>query len=290
MSTEVSNSSSIKHVGQAIRIGTALMLSLAMLSGCSKKPGGQVVAVVNAEDITQQELRAEAEAAGVPAGQDIQSFAPATLDRVIQRNLLADYAKSKNLDRGPEFVSRRRQMEQALLANLAMKQIVSSIGVPSRAEVSAFIAKNPSLFADRLSLTLDQVRFPAPSDPKQIKALASLGSLDAVLAKLKADGVPAARGTTAVDTGTIEASVSQQLTALPNGKLFDLTVNGVTYISTVIGRAPKVSPSSTWSAAAAGALQRERAQKTLTDEMAKLRAAAKIQYDPAFKPAAAAAK
>ena len=270
--------------GRIIWLGTALSLSLALLAGCEKKPGGQVAAVVNSEDITQQELRTEAEASGVQPGADFQSYAPAMLDRVIQRNLLAGYAKDKNLDRGPEFVARRRQMEQALLANIAMRQIVTSLGTPAPADVKGFIDKNPALFAQRQKLTLDQVRFPAPSDVKQIKALTSLGTIDAVLAKLRADNVPAARGNTGVDTGTLESSVARQMTALPNGQLFDLTINGVTFISAITGRTPAAAPSSTWSAPATAAFQRERAQKALADAMAKMRASAKIQYDPAFKP------
>lgn len=275
----------VKPRAAAMWTGAALSLSLALLGGCSKKPGGQVAAVVNSEDITQQELRTEAEAAGVQPGQDFQSYAPAMLDRVIQRNLLADYAKDKNLDRGPEFVARRRQMEQALLANLAMKQIVTSLGAPSPADVKKFIADNPALYANRQKLTLDQVRFAAPGDVAQIKALTSLGSIDAIYAKLRADNVPAARGTTAVDTGTLESSVARQMTALPNGQPFDLTINGVTFISAITGRTPTVAPAANWTAPATAALQRERAQKALADAMTKMRASAKIQYDPAFKPA-----
>ena len=271
--------------GRSVRIATAMSLSLLLLAGCDKKPGGQVAAVVNSEEITQQELRTEAEASGVQPGQDFQSYAPAMLDRVIQRNLLAGYAKDKNLDRGPDFVARRRQMEQALLANMAMRQIVTSLGAPSPADVKGFIQNNPALFAGRVRLTLDQVRFPAPTDVKQIKALAALGSIDAVLAKLRADNVPAARGTPTLDTGTLESGVARQIVALPNGQLFDLTMNGVTFISAITGRTPAAAPSSSWSGPAAAAFQRERAQKALAEAMAKMRAGAKIQYDPAFKPA-----
>lgn len=273
------------------RIGVAA-LALAMLAGCDKKPGGQVVAVVNSEEITQQELRAEADAAGVPADRDLQSFAPAILNRVIERNLLADYARDQGLDRGPEYVARRRQLEQSLLATLGLRKLAGANAVPTPAEVQAFIRQNPATFAGRQKLTLDQIRFATPDSPERIKELTNLGSLDAIQARLRADKVPAARGTTSFDTGTVESQVAKQIAALPNGQIFDLSANGVTFISAITARAPAATPPTSWTPQATAMLRNERSRKALVDAMAKLRADAKIEYDPAFRPkdAPAAAK
>lgn len=255
-----------------------------LLAGCQKKPGGQVVAVVGSEEVTQPELRAEADAAGVPAGTEAQSYAPAMLDRVIQRNLLADYARDQNLDRGPEYVARRRQLEQSLLANLALKKIAGALPAPTPGEVQAFISANPALFGSRAKIALDQVRFPAPADVAQIKALTGLGSIDAIVAKLGADRVPNARGRAALDTGTVEPMVARQIAALPNGQLFDLTVKGETFISAIVGREPTTTPPASWTQPATAMLQRERVQKAVIAQMAKLRSGAKITYDPAYQP------
>lgn len=264
----------------------AALLAATLLAGCDKKPGGQVVAVVDSEEITQQELRAEAEAAGLPPGQDLQSFAPAVLNRVIERNLLADYARDQGLDRGPEYVGRRRQIEQSLLATLALRKLAGAQGAPTPAEVQAFIGRNPAVFARRERLSLDQIRFPTPADPTQVKALAALGSLGAIEAKLRENRTPAARGTTTLDTGTVESGVARQIAALPNGQIFDLSANGATFISAITGRTPAVAPQAGWTRQANAMLRRERTQKSLVEAMNKLRADAKIEYDPAFKPAA----
>lgn len=284
----MSAASGVSHDLRPRRVAIALAVSVLLLGGCGKKPGGQVVAVVNSEEITQQELRAEADAAGVPPGQDVAVYAPAILDRIIQRNLLASYAHDQGLDRGPEYVARRRQLEQALLANLSLRKIAEPAGSPSAAEVQAFIAQNPALYARREKLTLDQVRFPTPKDTRQIKTLAALGSIDAIEAKLRADNVPSARGVSAIDTGAVESAVARQVSALKNGEVFDLSVNGTTFISTITARTDVPTSSATWTAPAANLLKRERMQKTVADAMTKMRASAKIEYDPAFKPAAAA--
>lgn len=263
----------------------ALAAALATgLTGCAKKPGGQVVAVIGSDEVTEQELRTEAEAAGVPANQNFSGYAPAILDRVIQRDLLADYAKDQKLNRGPEFVARRQQIEQALLANLGTQQLLRRLPPPTSSDIAAFIQANPQMFKDRQRLTMDQVRFASPSVPDEIKALTKLGSIGAIMAKLAAQNTPAVRGAATLDTGMIDPAVARQIVALPNGRVFDISNNGTTYISAITGRAPIAVPESAWSAAAGAAFQRERAQKTVSDEIKALRANTKIQFAPGYAP------
>lgn len=257
-----------------------------LLTACEKKVGGQVVAVVNDEEITQQELRAEAEAAQIPVGQDIRKVGPGILQRVVERNLLADYAREQGLDRGPEYVARRRQLEQTLLASLAMRKIIGTPAKPTEADVTRFINTQPTIFAQRQRLTLDQVRFPTPADPKQVQELTKLGSVAAVEARLKSQGVNVQRGQPVLDTASVAPMIAKQIVALPNGELFDFSTNGASFISTITGRAAAATPSATWNAPATEAVRRERADQALKTAMDKLRAGAKIEYDPAFKPQA----
>jgi EpsD family peptidyl-prolyl cis-trans isomerase len=258
-------------------------LTLVLLGGCQKKPGGQVIAVVNSEEITQSEVRAEADAAGIPAGQDFQAYAPVILERVIDRNLLADYARKQGLDRGPEYVARRRALEQTLLAQLGMRKLVGTPAAPSAADIQSFIRSNPAVFANRQKLALDQIRFATPTDPTKVKEYTALGSMSAIEAKLKADGTPMARGTAALDTGAVDPIVARQVAGLPDGQVFDLSTNGTTFISSITGRVNVATPPETWQRPATAILQRQRLQKSVADSMANLRKDAKVQYDPAFR-------
>lgn len=266
----------------------ALVLAIAgvvVLGGCGKKPGGQVVAVVNGEEITQQELRTEADGAQIPANQDVRQYGPAIVARLVDRNLLAGYARDQGLDRGPEYIARRRQLEQSLLATLAIRKIVGTPAKPSEAEIARYIAAQPTIFAGRETLALDQVRFPTPSDPRRVQALTKLGSIDAITAQLKADGITAARDKPTLDTASVAPSVARQIVVLKNGELFDFSINGTSFISTIVGRTAAAAPRSTWQAAASEAVRREKSDQLLKDAMAKLRTTAKVDYDPAFKPA-----
>jgi peptidyl-prolyl cis-trans isomerase C len=280
------NSVEKRGAGSAWRGAVALsaVAALLVLGGCDKKPGGQVVAVVGNEEITQQELRAEAMTAAPGTAQDFEAAAPALLQRVIERNLLAEYARDQGLDRGPEYVARRRQLEQTLLASLAARKLAGEPKAPSEAEVRKFMADAPTWFAGRERLTLDQLSFPTPADQSQIKALTELNSVDAIFEKLRTDGVKVSRGRTVLDTGSIDPFVGKQIVALPNGEIFDLSTNGTTFIGTIVARAPNPTPADQAVQAASDALVRGKSGKTVSDKVAELRKAAKITYAPAYQP------
>jgi EpsD family peptidyl-prolyl cis-trans isomerase len=284
------NADSVLHQINHLRLAVTLsaLVSIAVLGGCDKKPGGQVVAVVDNEEITQQELRVEAETQvpGLPAGPLPEALSEAALQRVIDRNLLAQFARDQGLDRGPEYVARRRQLDQTLLATLAMRKLSGTPTAPTPAEVQQYINANPTLFAQRQRLNLDQIRFAAPKDPRQVQELTKLGTLEAIAQKLTADKVPFTRGATVFDTATVAPEVGKQIVALANGQVFDLSANGTTFISQITGRSPAATSPDSWTAPAAEAMKRDRLAKALSTSLDKLRKAAKINYDPAFKPKA----
>lgn len=272
--------------GSSWRSAVALsaVAALLVLGGCAKKPGGQVVAVVGNEEITQQELRAEALTAAPGASEDFEAAAPGLLQRVIERNLLAEYARDQGLDRGPEYVARRRQLEQTLLASLAARKIAGSPKPPTDAEVRKFMADASTWFAARERLTLDQVSFPTPADATQIKALTALESLDAIEQKLRAQKVKINRARSVLDTGSIDPFIGKQIVALPNGEIFDLSTNGTTFIGTIVARSSNPTPPAQAVQAAGDALLRGKSGKLVGEKVAALRKAAKITYDPAYQP------
>jgi peptidyl-prolyl cis-trans isomerase C len=283
----INTPSALQHAPH-FRLAVALsaLIAVAALGGCQKKPGGQVVAVVDNEDITQQELRVEAETQvpGLPAGPLPDALAADVLQRVIDRNLLAQYAHDQGLERGPEYVARRRQLDQTLLATLGMRKLSGTPSTPTPAEVQQFITSNPTLFSQRQRLALDQIRFATPKDPKIIQALTKLGTLDAIAQKLSADRTPFSRGATVLDTASVATGVARQIVALPSGEIFDLSTNGTTFISAITGRTSAASSPDSWTAPATEALRRDRLAKSLAASMEKLRKTAKISYDFAFKP------
>lgn len=269
---------------RAYRLSSIVVLAL--LAGCNKQPGGQVVAVVNNDEITVQELNVEARAAQLPAANanDKQAVG-GLLQRVVDRNLLADYARREGLDRGPDYVARKRQMEQALLADLAVRKLAGGAANPTQTEISAYIASHPFLFSERQKLELDQVRFATPANPDDLKKLTAAPTLDGVIADLNARGVKFARGAAAIDTGTLDPAAVRQILALKPGEAFALSTAGQTFVSVVTGKSAINVDRSAWPNIAAEALRTQRLTKLMGDSLKQLRGSAKIVYDPAYKPA-----
>ncbi|RYX81306.1 hypothetical protein EON83_24645 [bacterium] len=264
------------------------LVSLAMvagLAGCHKQPGGQVVAVVNDEEVTQQELTTEAQAAQLTGGGKDKPAAADLLQRVIDRNLLADYARAEGLDRGPEFVARRRQLEQSLLADVAARKLAGAPGAPTQAEIKNYIASHPLAFAERQNLALDQVRFATLGDAAVLKQITDMPTIDGVIAQLNAKGIKFSRGASALDTATIGAAAAKQIVELKPGEAFALSTGGQTYVSVITDRQPVVADPATWPDLASNALRSEKMTTAMTDAVKRLRAAATITYDPSFKPA-----
>jgi peptidyl-prolyl cis-trans isomerase C len=284
MTVTTANKISMGKLLSKTAAGIACAGTLLMLSGCNKTPGGQVVAVMNNQEITRLELQSEAEQENLPANLDPRVISPMLLQRIIDRNIMADLAREEGLDRSPQYVTRRRQLEQSLLAELALRKLTGNMREPTAADIKAYIDKNPILFANREHLKLDIVHFSTPLSRQRVLALTALPSIDQVSEKLRQDKVSAQRLTTVLDTGTIDIGVATQIAALPPGTIFDLSAGGITFIGTVVGRENVSIPTNLWPKIATNALVNERALKTVGTALNDLRSRAKITYAPAYRP------
>ena len=66
--------------------------------GRAKKVGGQVVAVVNGQEITQGEVNAELNGQQLPAGADRKKMMSEIVQQIVSRKLLVDKAKQQGLE------------------------------------------------------------------------------------------------------------------------------------------------------------------------------------------------
>src|SRR5262249_103371 len=141
----------------------ALVAALAIMAGCDREPEGQVVAVVNGDEVTLQELNGELGNAQLPEGEkaknDIRNMA---LANVVNRRLLAGLARDEQIDTSPDYIVRRRQLEENLLVQMLSQKVARTIKQPSAAEIDKFMADNPQMFANRTIMAVDQIRFQTP--------------------------------------------------------------------------------------------------------------------------------
>lgn len=128
-------------------LASALLLTALLLPACQRQPVGQVVAVVDGDEITRAELAAE-----LRSGGDTGSSArEAALARLVERRLLARAARADALDKSQDYLIRSRQLADALLVQLLREQVGQAQPAPSDQAVTAFIRTNPAIFGPQAS-------------------------------------------------------------------------------------------------------------------------------------------
>src|SRR5438105_3777747 len=143
------------------RVIMVLLVALAATS-CQKKASGQTVAVVNNEEITASELNDALTSDPSMAGLNTKEARAAALDRLIDRKLLVQQARSDGLDKSPEFINQQRRGIEDLLINMLVSRKVKTAQVPSADEINRFEASRPEMFSNRETWTLSQIIYPLP--------------------------------------------------------------------------------------------------------------------------------
>lgn len=263
----------------AIALGTA---------GCGKKATGQVVAVVNGQEISQQELNAEIQAAGAGAGADRKAASVAALQRLIDRKLLVQEAKKQGLDRTPEYLLQSRRTEDDLLVGLMANKANKLVNVPDTAAIAQYMAGHPTMFAQRTRYQLEQVAFPTPKDAAIVKRLEPVTDWNAALQILTQAGIKLNRSNSVLDTASIPPAMAQEIAALKPGEPFIVPIAGG-YVVNVI-RGQEIVPVNETEArpAAATMVRRQKIDESLQAQVKAARTAAQIEYQPGFAPPAKA--
>jgi len=265
------------------------VLAAVIVAACSPgAPGKDVAAVVAGETITVAELDREIANAGVRAPVT-PAVRRAVLDAVIARKLLAKAARADKLDKTPEALAAKRIADETFDAGLDRVAIIASTPAPTPAEVNAYVAAHPEMFARRTGYLIEQLQVPQPHTPDLFEVLRPTKTLEAVEAIFRERKIPYRRVVLPLDTLRADPRLSEAVAKVPHGEPFVLPGRGSFTVSRI--RGSQVSPVTGRAAEAIAAerLRGERIQKALTERLQTLHKA-QVVYGPAFQPAAAAAK
>jgi EpsD family peptidyl-prolyl cis-trans isomerase len=220
-----------------VRSKFAAFALVAALGGCSassdKAPTGQVVATINGKEITLPELRAEI--GPLPANltreqrAEIESNA---MQLLVVRQLLADEAKKRNLDKTPLAAIFRRRSETVALADLMQSQLRQNIPVPSREEAQLYVTDHPANFARRTVYVVDQLI--AQGAPAAVtKAMEPLNTMDEIVALLNSNRVPFTATVGVIDTLNITPGSADRIAQLPPNAIFVSPEGPVTRVNRI---------------------------------------------------------
>ena len=264
-----------------VLLGSAMLAALA-LAGCDKAdkvPEGQVVATVDGTEVTIHELNAEVasignRAAGVPP-KLVESLA---LARVVERKMLANEARKRDLDKSPEFLLTRERGNEALLVQSLQASIQEKVQQTTRESAQKFVSDNPQVFGDRKIFTLDQIQFlrPANIDQLPLKDAKTMGEVERVLGDAN---IEFRRAPQQLDTLSINPALTTEIVkiaATANGEpfIFSDQPQGapapVLYVNNITNTETKPFIGERAIAYAQTVLQRREIQKQLAAELKKL--------------------
>lgn len=262
----------------------AATLGLGTMGGCAKKVGGQVLAVVNDQEITQGELNAELGGQQIPPGADRNRVMAQLLQQVVTRKLLVGKAREQGLDKSPVYLAQvQRGQDQVLIAMLA-SNAAKTVATPDTAAADQFMAENPSLFGGRRRYALDQLVFPAKPDPVLAAKLKATKTMAEVEAVLTSSGIAFQRGTAQLDTAQLPPAIGAKIAALPPGEPFLVPQNGQMVVNVIRSTESMPVPVEQARPAAAELLRRQTVETAMKKQVDQARATAKITYAPGFAP------
>lgn len=267
---------------RSVQVIALVSLSLA-LAACQKKAEGQVVAIVNGEEITLTELNAEIAELNLPPSADKNMVRSRVLQRMIDRRLLVQAAKEQGLDRDPAYLTQERRMREQLLVNLFGKKTMDTVKVPDPVALDRYIAANPQAFAQRKRYRLEQLQIDVPANPQRLKELESAHSIADVATRLTAMGIAFQRGNGTLDTATVPPATLQRIQALPAGEPFIVPSGGKLVISAIAGSEDVTLSTEQARQVAAQAMRNEELNKIGETRLKEAKAKAKIEYQPGFE-------
>ncbi|MGH7016653.1 MAG: hypothetical protein ACRED8_06150 [Caulobacteraceae bacterium] len=208
-------------------IGLIAALATAMATaGCHPgllhggTPTGAVAATVDGHEITVRELEAEMGSVKAPNAKAYKAAEEATLERMVERTILADAARKQGLENSPDFAMAKQRAIDSLLVETLALNVQKSVPAPTREEAQAYVTEHSDDFANRKIFMVDQIRALWDGNPAVLQQLKPLNSLPAIAQVLDADHIAYQRGSGQIDSVSINPKALAQISSLPAGEVF----------------------------------------------------------------------
>ncbi len=263
------------------------MMSIAALlaAGCGREavPTGQVIAVVDGEELTTAELNYEARTRGLQIGPD-RGMRDALLRELVDRKLLAQAAVARGADKSPDHLLAVRRLSEIALGQRLLEDAASANAQASPAEVERYIAANPKAFGERVTYVVDAITIAAQLSPELRQALGAAPSVDAMEKIAGAAGFKPRRSSEMWDSAMLADDVNAVLKAKRPNDNFVLTPGAGTHVGRLMTIVAQPVPQQQWVPLAQGLIRRTANEQTLRASVEEARARAVIRYQPGFAP------
>lgn len=265
-------------MAQALMRGACILVGALPLSGCGNKaPTGQVVALVDGEEVTRRDLATEPMERQIGGSDGPQS---ALLQGVIDRKLAAAEARRLDLDRTPEYVAQAQRVEEVMLSRTLFSRWGDELPQASPKAIEDYIGRNPQRFGGRKLILADRIQANASAFDAQ--AFAPLQTIDAVAQHLSGRSQAFQRGQVVLDSATLPPALYERLRDLREGYPLAIPQGDKLVVLAVLETRSAPLPQAEQNTAAVAGLK----QIAIQGKLAELRKNSKITYQAGYRPAA----
>jgi EpsD family peptidyl-prolyl cis-trans isomerase len=147
---------------------TALLLALALTTGCGKKEEAkvttQVAARVNSDEITVHQVNYVLARNPNVTPETADQAKREILDKLIDQHLARQKAIKNKLDRTPNVMQAIEAAKSEILARAYLDQVAATLPKPATWETEKYYKEHPELFAQRRLFDLEEIVFVAKGD------------------------------------------------------------------------------------------------------------------------------
>lgn len=261
----------------------SLLFPLLLAGGCDRAPktDGQTIATVNGEAITNSDLQLEL--ANIPPNRR-KELQPLAVQSLVQRKILAQFAKESKVDRSPDYILQARRMEEALLAQRATQKIAASARQPvTTAAVNEYLDRHPELSSQRKLFLVNQLQFPTPSQ-EVIASLKPAKTEQELATLLSQHGIVARRSQATMDTAELSDRANKKMASLPPGEPLVVLEGQRAIASTVVSERVVPLSGEESEQIARNRMEGERSSAALRQRADMLRKQAEITYAKGYAP------
>ena len=266
----------------------ALLTLAAMLtvSGCgdkketAKKEASQVAAKVNDTELTVHQVNFAMQ--NIPnLNKDRAKEASLQIVRsLVDQELLVQKAVADKLDRDPKVVQAMDAARSQILAQAYMERKLGTPVVPTAAEIAAYYNQHPELFSQRKVYRLQEIAIQAPKEKHEaIRAqLTASKTLNDFAEWLKAQNYPVKASQGVKASEQLPPQLLPKLQTMPDGQAMVVTTPDGLLVLVMAGSQPQPITEAQAKPAIERLLQNQKRQEAAKQELARLKAAAKIEY------------
>jgi EpsD family peptidyl-prolyl cis-trans isomerase len=264
---------------------SAIFLASVAVTGCgkkeeTKKPSTQVIAKVDAEEISVHQLNAVLSKATGISQENVGQAKWEILGKLVEQQLAVNKAVEHRLDRKPEVLMAIEGAKREILARAYLQELAAAQTKPTSEEVRAYYAEHPELFSQRRIFRLQELTLPKNEGlmPALRDKIAASKNMEEIAAWLKNQNVPFKAGGGIRAAEQLPLEILPKVHALKDGQIALIPTNEGNIIVRLTGSQTQPVDEAQASPRIQTFLANQRASEAVQRDMKALKEKAKIEY------------